>query len=77
MAIWINSSWAEYEEAALRDKAYLLSLSEKERKKELKKRKIANDKSNAFFKKIRKQNKPYIVGTWTPLGPFKKPKNEN
>lgn len=70
MAIGIGGSWDEYYEYELEDKAYLLSLSEKERKRVLKQRKIANDKCNKFFKKIRKQNKPYKVGVWTPMGPI-------
>jgi hypothetical protein len=72
MAIGIGSTWNEDYEADLKDKAYLLSLSEKARKKVLKNRKIANDISNAFFKKIREENKPYPAGNWTQLGPLNK-----
>lgn len=75
MAIGIGSTWNEDYEADLRDKAYLLSLSEKARKKVLKNRKIVEDESNAFFKKIRKENKPYPAGTWTPKGPLNKNQN--
>ena len=70
MSIGIGSTWDEYYEYELEDKAYLLSLSAKERKKVLKQRKIANDKYNAFFKKVRKTTK-YTVGIWTPTGPVK------
>ncbi|MCC6818570.1 MAG: hypothetical protein IT245_06755 [Bacteroidia bacterium] len=75
MAIGIGSTWNEDYEAELRDREYLLGLSEKARKKILKNRKIAEEKSNAFFKKARKENKAYSVGTWTEMGPLNKNQN--
>lgn len=69
MSIGIGGHWNEYYELELQDKAWLLSLSEKARKAEMKRREKASKAFNKSFSKNRKIVN-YTPGYWTPLGPI-------